>query len=72
MPYSRWDKVRRLLWTIVWRLLARPLLRSAAGDDARGLYSALLAMTSLPLITIRYIHLIIKDMAQTCAEAFVG
>lgn len=33
MPYSRWDKVRRLLWTIVWGLLARPLLRSAAGDE---------------------------------------
>lgn len=28
-PYSRWDKVRRLLWTIVWGLLARPLPRSA-------------------------------------------
>ena len=32
-PYSRWDKVRRLLWTIVWGVCARPRLRSAAGDE---------------------------------------
>ena len=27
-PYSRWDKVRRLLWTVVWTCLARPLPKS--------------------------------------------
>ena len=27
-PYSRWDKVRRLLWTIVWGICARPLPKS--------------------------------------------
>lgn len=27
-PYSRWDKVRRLLWTIVWGVCARPLPKS--------------------------------------------
>ena len=28
-PYSKWDKMKRLLWTIVWALLARPLPKSA-------------------------------------------
>ena len=27
-PYSRWDKVRRLLWTIVWGVCDRPLPKS--------------------------------------------
>lgn len=27
-PYSRWDKAKRLLWTVVWGVLARPLPRS--------------------------------------------
>ncbi len=27
-PYSKWDKVRRLLWTILWLLFARPLPKS--------------------------------------------
>ncbi|MGN1375573.1 MAG: hypothetical protein ACI4V5_03350 [Prevotella sp.] len=27
-PYSKWDKVRRLLWTIVWGIFARPLPKS--------------------------------------------
>lgn len=27
-PYSRWDKVKRLVWTIVWAVFARPLPKS--------------------------------------------
>lgn len=30
-PYSRWDKVKRLLWTIVWAVFARPLPKSVGG-----------------------------------------
>lgn len=29
-PYSKWDKIKRLLWNLVWGLFARPFPRNTA------------------------------------------
>lgn len=36
-PYSRWDKMRRLVWTLTWGVLARPLPKSMGSGWKRGL-----------------------------------
>lgn len=39
-PYSRADKVRRLVWMMAWGLLARPFPKSMASGWKRGLLRA--------------------------------
>lgn len=55
-PYGRWDKVRRLLWTLTWALLARPFPRSMASGWKRtllGLFGAKIAPTAVVYSTAK-------------------
>lgn len=49
-PYSRWDKVRRLLWMITWGVLARPFPKSTLAGWKRcllRLFGAKIASTAI-------------------------
>lgn len=66
-PYSRKDKVRRLLWTITWTLLARPLPRSVGSGWKRmllRLFGAKMAGTAVVYSSAR----IFKPWLLTMAD----